>query len=48
MKIKEFIVMELRMRKGMEGRGIYNKESFLFKDKYKDMERNAPMSYRLN
>jgi len=46
MKIKEFIGVELIIRKETEGCRTYNKASFLFKDKYKDVERNHPTSYR--
>lgn len=44
MKMKEIIGVKLRMREGMEGR-VYNEASFLFKNKYKDVERNLPTSY---
>lgn len=46
MKIKEFTGVELRVRKEMERREMYNKVSFLLKDKYKDVERKLPTSYR--
>lgn len=45
MKMKEIIGVKLRMREGMEGGGVYNEASFLFKNKYKDVERNLPTSY---
>ncbi|KMG93366.1 hypothetical protein SM62_04596 [Klebsiella variicola] len=45
MKMKEIIGVKLRMREEMEG-GIYNEVPFLFKIKYKDVERNLPTSYR--
>ena len=46
MKMKEIIGVKLRMREEMEGCRKYNKTAFLFKNKYKDVERNLPTSYR--
>ncbi len=46
MKVKELIVVELRLRKEAEECGIYNKALFLFKSKYNDVERNIPTSYQ--
>lgn len=46
MKIKEFIGVKLIMRKETEGCRTYNKTSFKFKYKYKDVERKLSTSLR--